>query len=59
MNAVEIIEEISRLPEEEKGKVIDFIYHLPNAETVEAINEPTENLPCFKSVKDLFEELHS
>jgi hypothetical protein len=28
MNAAEIIHEISRLPEEEKGKVVDFVRHL-------------------------------
>lgn len=28
MNASEIINEISRLPEEEKGKVVDFVRHL-------------------------------
>jgi len=28
MNAVEIINEIEALPEEEKGKVIDFVRHL-------------------------------
>lgn len=59
MNAAEIIEEITRLPEEERGKVVEFLRHLPNAETVEAINEPTENLPRFDSVEDLFAELDS
>jgi len=53
MNAAEIIEEISRLPEDERGKVIDFVYHLPNAETVEAIEEPTEGLPRYKSMSEV------
>lgn len=57
MNAAEIIEEISRLPEEERGKVIDFVYHLPNAETAEAINEPVEGLPRYKSAAELFAAL--
>jgi len=59
MNATEIIEEISKLPEEEKGKVIEFLRHLPNAETIAAINEPVEGLPRFDSVEELFEELES
>jgi hypothetical protein len=45
MNAVEVIEEIRRLPEEEREKVVEFVRHLPNAETIEAINEPLEGLP--------------
>ena len=28
MNAEKIIEEIARLPEEEQGKVVDFVEHL-------------------------------
>jgi len=57
MNAAEIIEEISRLPEEERGKVIDFVYHLPNAETIAAINEPLEEGRSFKSAAELFAAL--
>ena len=57
MNAAEIIEEISRLPDEEKGKVAEFMRHLPNAETLAAMSEPTEGLPRFESVEDLFAEL--
>lgn len=34
MNAAEIIEEIARLPENEKGKVVESVRHLPNAETL-------------------------
>jgi hypothetical protein len=59
MNAVEVIEEIKRLPEEEREKVVEFVRHLPNAETIEAINEPLEGLPRFDSVEDLLKELKS
>ena len=58
MNALEIIEEIKRLPEDERGKVIEFMRHIPNVETIEAINEPTEGLPRFNTVEELFEELN-
>lgn len=58
MNALEIIEEIKRLPEAERGKVLEFMRHIPNAETIEAINEPTEGLPRFNTVEELFEELN-
>lgn len=58
MNALEIIEEIKRLPEDERGKVAEFMRHIPNAETIEAINEPTEGLPRFSTVEELFEELN-
>ena len=57
MNAVDVIEEIKRLPEKERSKVVEFVRHLPNAETVEAINEPIEGLPRFDSVEELFREL--
>ena len=57
MNAIEIINEISKLPEEEKGKVIEFIRHLPNAETIAAINEPLEKGRSFKNAAELFAEL--
>lgn len=59
MNAAQIIEEIQRLPEEEKDKVVDFLRHQPNAETIAAINEPIDDLPRFSSVDALFEELNS
>ena len=58
MNAATIIEEINRLPNEEKNKVIDYLSRLPNAETLAAMEEPTEGLPRFKSVEDLFAELN-
>lgn len=57
MNAAEIIDEIQRLPEEERGKVLDFVRHQPNAETLEAMREPTDDLPRFKTVEALFEEM--
>ena len=53
MNAAEIIEEIAQLPESEKGKVVEFVRHLPNAETLEAINEPTEDLPHYTSMDEV------
>lgn len=53
MNAAEIIEEIARLPENEKGKVVEFVRHLPNAETVEAINESIEDLPRYTSMDEV------
>ena len=53
MNAAEIIEEIARLPESEKGKVVEFVRHLPNAETLEAINEPTEELKRYTSMDEV------
>ncbi len=53
MNAVEVIEEIKRLPEEEREKVVEFVRHLPNAETIEAINEPLEGLPRYKSMSEV------
>jgi len=54
MNATEIIEEIRRLPIEEKGKVIEFIRQLPKEETITAINEPLEEGRSFKNVAELF-----
>jgi translation elongation factor EF-4 len=57
MNAAQIIEEIQRLPEDERGKVLDFARHQPNAETLEAMREPTDDLPRVETVEDLFKEL--
>jgi len=53
MNAAKIIEEIARLPESEKGKVVEFVRHLPNAETLEAINEPIDNMPRYSNIGDV------
>jgi|GEM_PF-1174626 len=59
MNAVEIIQEIERLPESEKGKVVDFMRHLPNKETLEAMEEAKhpEKLEKFDSAADMFKKL--
>jgi len=53
MNAATIIEEIKSLPEDERGKVIDFVRHIPNHETLDAMNEPTEGLPRYKNMNDV------
>ena len=53
MNAAEIIEEFARLPRNEKGKVVEFVRHLPNAETLEAIDEPTDDLPRYTSMDEV------
>jgi antitoxin component of RelBE/YafQ-DinJ toxin-antitoxin module len=59
MNAAEIIQEIERLPEEEKGKVVDFMRHLPNEETLAAMEEAKhpEKLEKFDSAADMFKKL--
>ena len=57
MNAAEIIQEIERLPEEERGKVIEFMRHQPKMETLEAMREPTDDLPRFETVEALFDEM--
>ena len=59
MNAAEIIQEIERLPEEEKGKVVEFMRHQPNRETIEAMEEAKhpEKLEKFDSATDMFEKL--
>jgi hypothetical protein len=54
MNAAEIIDEIQRLPGNEQGKVVEFVRHLPNAETIAAIHEPLEEGRSFKSAAELF-----
>ena len=53
MNAAEIIQEIAQLPENEKGKVIEFVRYLPNAETLEAINEPADDLSRYTSMDEV------
>jgi len=59
MNAMEIIEEIKHLPDEERGKVVEFVRQIPNAETLEAIEEARhpEQLERFDSAADMFEKL--
>ena len=54
MNAAEIIDEIQRLPGNEQGKVVEFVRHLPNAETIAAIHKPLEEGRSFKSAAELF-----
>ena len=59
MNAAEIIQEIECLPKSEKGKVIDFMRHLPNWETLEGMEEAKhpEKLEKFDSAADMFKKL--
>ena len=57
MNAAEIIEQIKQLPPGERGKVVAFARHLPNAETLAAMAEPVDTSRSFNSVKELFAEL--
>jgi len=59
MNAAQIIEEIQRLPEDEKGKVVDFMRHLPNEETLAAMEEAKhpEKLEKFDSAAGMFKKL--
>ena len=59
MNAMQVIEEIKRLPEEEREKVVEFVRHLPNAETIAAMEEAEhpEKLERFESASDLFKKL--
>ena len=59
MNAAEILKEIARLPEDEKGKVVEFLRHQPNAETLEAMREPVEEGRSFKSAADLFASIEA
>ena len=59
MDAAQIIEEIERLPEDERGKVLEFARNQPNAETLEAMREPIDDLPRFETVETLFEELRN
>jgi len=54
MDAAQIIEEIQRLPGNEQGKVVEFVRHLPNAETIAAIHEPLEEGRSFKNAAELF-----
>lgn len=59
MNAAEILEEISRLPADEKGKVVEFLSHQPNAETLAAMREPVEEGRSFKSAAELFASIEA
>ena len=53
MNAVRIIEEFRKLPADEQIKVVDFMRHIPNEETVAAINEPGDESRSFKNAAEL------
>ena len=53
MNAATIIEEIKSLPKKERSKVIEFVKHIPNQETLDAMNEPTEGLPRYKNMNEV------
>ena len=53
MNAAEVIDQYKRLPLEEQGKVLEFIRHQPNAETIEAINEPIEGLQRYRNMDEV------
>jgi hypothetical protein len=53
MNAQQIIDEITQLPLEEKSKVVEFVRHLPNQDTIDAINEPIEDLPRYTNMNEV------
>ena len=59
MNAAQIIDEIQRLPGNEQSKVVDFMRHLPNEETLAAMQEAKhpEKLEKFDSAADMFKKL--
>ena len=57
MNAAQIIDEIQRLPEEERGKVLEFARNQPNAETLEAMEEPADKLPRYRSMDEVRDAL--
>ena len=59
MNAAEIIDEIKLLPADEQVKVIEYVKRIPNPETIEAMNEPTDQLKRFETVEALFDDLDS
>ncbi len=54
-----MIKDFIKLPNHEKGKVIEFINHLPNKETEEAMKEAKypEKLESYSSAEELFEKL--
>ena len=53
MNAVQIIEEMQKLPPQEFAKVIEFARHVPNQETIDALNENKEGLPRYKTMDEV------
>jgi len=56
MNAVEIIEEISRMPETERKKVVAYLNREPTSETRAAMDEAQqpEKLEAYESADQLF-----
>ena len=59
MDAAKIIDEFKLLPADEQVKVIEYIRTIPNEETFQAIDEPSDTLQRFNSVDALFSELES
>ena len=59
MDAAKIIDEIKLLPADEQVKVIEYIRTIPNEETIQALDEPSDTLQRFNSVDALFSELES
>ena len=60
MNAVEIIQEIERLPESEKGKVVEFVEALKGAKAVRYIDSAAVEQTAdkvFREHASLFEKL--
>ena len=57
MNAVRIIEEFRKLSPDEQIKVVDFMRHIPNEETIAAIYEPVDESRSFKNADELFAAL--
>lgn len=53
MNAAEVIEKIVKMPQEEQNKVVKFMRNTPNQDTIDAINEPLENLSVYKSMNEV------
>jgi hypothetical protein len=59
IDAAKIIDEIKLLPADEQVKVIEYIRTIPNEETNQATDEPSDTLQRFNSVDALFSELES
>jgi len=59
IDAAKIIDEIKLLPADEQVKVIEYIRTIPNEETMQALDEPSDTLQRFNSVDALFSELES
>ncbi len=59
MSVAEIIEQIGLLSLDEQNKIVEFVKHLPNEETVEAMKEAEnpEKLESFENADAMFESL--